>query len=266
MIPVSVIIVCLNDAERLDRTLKGVDRQNFADFEVVVVDGGSTDETPDVLRKYEKLIDVAVSEPDSGIFNAQNKGFDLSSGEYVLFLNAGDRFCNSNVLNRIFSRKPEYDLLIGDIAIEYPSGFKTRKPTPKGLTPDCFLVDAPPHQATFAKRSAFEKIGGLDESYKISADYDFLLKALFKFDLRVEYLGFPVSIFPLDGVSKTSEGSELFAAERERALRDAFGNDFDEKLKSRKFLLYWFYKKPRYLFFGALSFLSPSFVGCERDF
>lgn len=266
MIPVSVIIVCLNDAERLALTLNGVDRQNFADFEVVVVDGGSTDESPGVIRKYDKLIDAAVSEPDSGIFNAQNKGYELSSGEYVLFLNAGDRFCNSNVLSRVFSRRPEHDLLIGDIAIEYSSGYKIRKPTPKDLTPDYCLIDAPPHQATFVKRAAFEKIGGLDESFKISADYDFLLKALYKFHLSVDYLGFPVSIFPLDGVSKTEEGSELFASERERALRSAFGDEFYEKMKKRKFLLDWFYKKPRYLFYGALSFLSPSFVGCERDF
>jgi glycosyltransferase involved in cell wall biosynthesis len=100
----SVITVVFNSASFLEYTILSVIRQDFVDFEYIIIDGGSTDETIDLIKKHEDRIDFWISEPDKGIYDAMNKGVDLARGEWLNFMNAGDRFVNNSVLKDTFKQ------------------------------------------------------------------------------------------------------------------------------------------------------------------
>lgn len=111
----SIITVVLNDAEGLDFTLKSIFNQCFTDRELIVIDGGSADNTRNIIDKYADKINYLVSEPDKGIYDAMNKGIRLANGNYLNFLNAGDTYLNENTLSEVFLY--ESDIIYGDIYI-----------------------------------------------------------------------------------------------------------------------------------------------------
>jgi glycosyltransferase involved in cell wall biosynthesis len=112
---ISVITVCLNAAPVIEATLRSVFAQNYANLEYVVVDGGSTDGTVEVIRRYADRLSAFVSEPDQGVYHAMNKGIDLARGEYLLFLNAGDALAAPDVISRT-AGAADADVLYGDFA------------------------------------------------------------------------------------------------------------------------------------------------------
>ncbi|MFV8819711.1 glycosyltransferase family 2 protein [Haliea sp. E17] len=115
MARLSIIIVTLNAASALEKTLDSVFSQTFDDYELVIIDGQSTDRTVDIIRNCEERLGYWVSEPDDGIYAAMNKGLQAASGEYVQFLNAGDCFVDSAVLEQVFCTDDRPDLFYGDI-------------------------------------------------------------------------------------------------------------------------------------------------------
>ena len=110
----TIITVCFNIKDEIERTCQSIVNQTWQNFEWIVIDGGSTDGTVDILKKYSDRINILVSEPDKGIYNAMNKGIKLSHGEWLNFMNGGDRFTSNDVLKEVFSGK-EYsaDVLYG---------------------------------------------------------------------------------------------------------------------------------------------------------
>jgi glycosyltransferase involved in cell wall biosynthesis len=172
----SVITVCLNAADSIDKTLGSYQEQTAEDTELIVIDGGSTDQTPAILRRFKDCIDVLVEEPDDGIAAAMNKGLSRSSGDYVLFLHADDYLVDAQVLDRIRpwldgqSEIVAMDLMLG-------SGDQLKRCRSRGFgywsrfkTP--FL-----HQATICQRDLFARIGPFDEGFKVCMDFDFFLRA-----------------------------------------------------------------------------------------
>ena len=128
----SIITINYNNFEGLNRTLKSVINQNLKNFEYIVIDGGSTDGSKELIEKYADKISYWVSEPDRGIYHAMNKGIVKASGEYLLFMNSGDLFYNNFILNEVIDDISKYDLIYFDILIrdgnkEYP------KVSPKNL-------------------------------------------------------------------------------------------------------------------------------------
>ena len=109
----SIITVNYNDAEGLERTIKSVMSQSFKDFEFIIIDGGSTDASVDVIKKYENNIDYWVSETDGGIYQGMNKGLRQAQGEYVNFMNGGDSYYSPDVLNEIFALNSNADIITG---------------------------------------------------------------------------------------------------------------------------------------------------------
>ncbi|WP_162344223.1 glycosyltransferase family 2 protein [Cyclobacterium salsum] len=101
---VSVITICFNAVLDIEKTIQSVINQTFTSVEFIIVDGGSTDGTLQIIRKYENSIDVIISEPDNGIFDAMNKGLNAATGTWINFMNAGDCFYNSDVIESIFSK------------------------------------------------------------------------------------------------------------------------------------------------------------------
>ena len=115
---VSVITVVLNGEKYLEETIKSVINQNYDNVEYIIIDGGSTDGTLDIIKKYEDKIDYWVSEKDRGIYDAMNKGIDLANGDWINFMNAGDGFANMKILKRVFEKISDEDLIYSDTILK----------------------------------------------------------------------------------------------------------------------------------------------------
>lgn len=167
---ISVVTVVYNGEKHLEQTILSVLEQDYDNVEYIIVDGGSTDGTWDIIQKYEDAIDYWVSEPDGGIYDAMNKGTALATGEYIAFLNADDWYpADSLKLVATAALEESVDYIFGDMDIYDENGFvKKRKPmhykygTPFG------------HQAFFVKNDLAKKYP-FDTSFKIASDYDFML-------------------------------------------------------------------------------------------
>lgn len=171
-VPLTVISVNLNDAEGLRATAASIVGQSVADFEWLVVDGGSTDHSLDVIRQFAPAIAAWWSEPDGGVYDAMNRGLVRARGEYVLFMNAGDRFADASALARIMvalREGPPPDLLLGGTILDLPSGQRIYRPP---RAPSSFLRFGLPayHQATVIRRALHLGMP-YDLRLPVSADY-----------------------------------------------------------------------------------------------
>ncbi len=171
---ISVITVCFNAADLIEKTIKSVVGQKNADLEYIIIDGGSSDGTTDIIRKYEKNITHWISEKDNGIYDAMNKGIAAASGDYIIFMNAGDKFSNKDILSSISPSLGNHTIVSGRWNRCYSDG-KVKLASPKAL--DSFLVEMPIcHQATFIKLD-YHKNNPFDTSFRLSADYNFFYNA-----------------------------------------------------------------------------------------
>jgi glycosyltransferase involved in cell wall biosynthesis len=171
----SIITVVRNEAAGLDRTMDSVAVQDYADSEYLIVDGASTDGTVEVIRRRAAEVTRWISEPDTGIYHAMNKGVLLAAGEYVCFMNAGDRFASAGTLTAIFTPSPRSELLWGDCIIESARGeeYDAAREVLKRLHRQMTVS----HQSLFVRRAALIT-RPFDERLRIAADYDFLCERL----------------------------------------------------------------------------------------
>lgn len=174
----SIITVNYNNKAGLRKTIESVIHQSFSDFEFIVIDGGSTDGSAEVLKEYDAQISYWVSEPDSGIYQGMNKGIAKATGEYLIFMNSGDRFYNLNVLQNVANMDLYQDVIIGR---DYHFNSLTKKGfatiLPKRISMITLFMQALPHQSTFYKRILF-KNSLYDESLKLVADHKFNIQKL----------------------------------------------------------------------------------------
>ena len=170
---ISVVTVCYNAAETIEQTMQSVINQTYENIEYIIIDGGSTDGTVEIIKKYADKIAYWVSEPDKGIYDAMNKGIKVATGEWIGFLNSGDFYLDSNVLSSLIYKSLSYkhpDVIYGYTVYSFKYGkfvgrklplSKFRKTMPFG------------HPSTFV-RTELMKESLFDCSYKIAADYNFL--------------------------------------------------------------------------------------------
>lgn len=217
----SVITVCYNAASLLERTLLSVLSQKGADFEYLVIDGGSTDGTLDLLQKYSRKIDLMVSEPDNGIYNAMNKAVKSASGEYCIFMNAGDCFCKDSTLAEV---TPYLDgnsvivlgnelLMKGRRLIGYTKS--------SGAVSDVRLkLSSISHQASFILRSSLLD-SPYDESLRLVSDWKFALDTILIKGLPYSCIDVDVCRFYVGGATfqQSAKGRE----ERHDTLLAFFG-------------------------------------------
>ena len=191
--------VVRNDTQGLQRTMDSVAGQDYSPIEYIIVDGASTDGTRDVLRRREAEIDLWISEPDGGIYEAMNKGIRLATGQYICFINAGDRFDSADTVSRMFLPPPVAELLWGDCIIEGRNGeeYDCARDVLKTLHRQMTVC----HQSLFVKRSAL-LARPFDVSFRIAADYDFLCERLLA-GASWEYRPLPVSRINDRGASVT---------------------------------------------------------------
>lgn len=177
-------------------------------MEYIIIDGGSTDGSKELIISYQDKLSYWCSEKDKGIYDGMNKGVKKATGDYILFLNSGDYFSNSTILNNIFKKKHyNEDLLIGrQLYINKLGG--------KGISPKLrvsdfsityFLSSTIPHQATFIKRSLFKKIGYYDINYKVSADWIFWIKAVIENKCTINLINKKISYMEMGGISSDME-------------------------------------------------------------
>ena len=217
----SIITINRNDATGLERTLRSVVSQTFADFEYIVIDGASGDNSVEVIKKYAAHITFWISEPDSGIYNAMNKGIKKARGDYCLFLNSGDKLNNSDSLSKVFALEPVKDIVYGDQEITDGKNTGMGK-FPDTLTPSYLFLDTLPHSSTFIKRTLLIDLDMYDESKKISADHDFFLRAIVGHGASYQQIPVLVSTFYTDGISS----DPLNRKKMERELHDSFQKYF----------------------------------------
>ena len=186
---VTIVTVVRNDAKGLERTMDSVRAQDYADREYIVVDGASTDGTTEVVRRRAAEVARWISEPDRGIYDAMNKGTRLATGEYVCFMNAGDRFESSGTLAAMFVPSPRSELLWGDCIIESNRG--EQYDSARDVLGRLHRQMTVSHQSLFVRREAL-LARPFDSRLRIAADYDFLCERLLA-GATWEYRPLPVS-------------------------------------------------------------------------
>lgn len=221
---ISVVTVCFNCRNTIEETIRSVISQDYPNIEYIVIDGGSSDGTLNVVNKYQTKIKTIVSEPDQGIFDAMNKSLKYITGYYVLFLNTGDKLVNSHIVSDIFG-KQEYheDLIYGDVYIQNELGYLfckadaiySKNPTKKELV---FKSQGFCHQSLFTKTSMLKNIG-FNLKYPLGADYDTTAQIYYKGNQEIFYVGQPISIF--DDRTGGASHNKIVQILKERA--DFFG-------------------------------------------
>lgn len=195
---ITVITVAYNAVKDIENTILSVINQTYPNIEYIIIDGGSTDATLDIIKKYQDRISYWVSEPDKGIYDAMNKGIAKATGGWLNFMNAGDTFYDQQVLEKVFKDNDwsDTDVIYGDVSIKYKNTTKLRFSLPikhleKGM-PFC-------HQSTFIKTNIQKEIT-FDIHYKICADYN-LFHTLYKQKYQFKKVDIVVATFLYGGIS-----------------------------------------------------------------
>ena len=194
---VTIITVVFNAAQEIETTLKSIFEQNYVSKEVIIIDGGSTDGTLEIISKFKHKIDYFTTEQDSGIYDAMNKGIKVAGGEWICFMNAGDIFNSNEILKNIFfQRKLDADILVGDCVVDYKSFTKRVNVKKNGLLNYGMTFC---HQSVFVKTRIYrEKY--FDLRFKIAADFNFFIWCLTT-GKKFKTYDFPFSLISVEGVS-----------------------------------------------------------------
>ena len=202
---VSVVTINYNMAAALDGTIHSVLAQSWPALEYIVIDGGSTDASPDVIRSHAARLAHWVSARDGGIYDAMNKGVAAATGDWVIFMNAGDAFHDANVVADVFSTaRDDADILYGDVARRAPDGSERLVPA----HPDALPLQMPAsHQSIFARRSLL-LAHPFSPDFPISADHEFLLWAQAA-GARFRQVARTIAIFTRGGISDRRRGESL---------------------------------------------------------
>lgn len=222
----SIITINLNNKEGLKKTIDSISKQSFKSYEHIIIDGESVDGSKEVIVKYQDSnphVTFWVSEKDSGIYNAMNKGISHASGEYLLFLNSGD-YLESEVLSLVHEQLTGEDIIYGDlyfISKEGEQRLETFNHSDLSISTVLMPSFYIPHPAAFIKRNLFEK-EQYDEQYKIVSDWFFFVKQIIFENRTTKHIPYAITNFIDGGVSSITENKALILEEREDVLRKMF--------------------------------------------
>jgi glycosyltransferase involved in cell wall biosynthesis len=218
----SIITINYNDKAGLKKTIDSVVNQTWQDFEFIVIDGGSTDGGREVIEQYKDRIDYCVSEPDSGVYNAMNKGIKVAQSEFLIFMNSGDTFYNEKVLEEIeIQLTDDYDIYYGD-CFKVKTNSMRKKTYPEKLSFSFFYTSGLCHQTTFIRRNLFNKFFLYNEEYKIASDWEFFIYAICHQNVPYKYLNATISNFDFTGISSIAIHKHASEDERNKTLKKYF--------------------------------------------
>ncbi|WP_245211545.1 glycosyltransferase family 2 protein [Neoroseomonas oryzicola] len=220
---VSVITVCRNAQKTIGACIESVSRQSYRALEHVIIDGGSSDGTLEILEGHRHAFAAFVSEPDRGIYDAMNKGIARAQGEFVIFLNSDDIFAGPNALRDAMAeiaRQPDGDVYYGALEIRGAGTPFVHVPPPPDQAAAEMVLGCLPHQATLARREVFARTGPFDLRWRRHADYDWWLKVLCDPSIRLRQIQTVIASFAMGGASSDlAKGQpEVFAIQNASPL------------------------------------------------
>lgn len=216
---ISVITINYNDKSGLKNTILSVITQKKITFEYLVIDGGSTDGSKEIIDTYSNSIDYFISENDTGIYNAMNKGIKKANGDYCLFLNSGDTFYDEFVLSRMIYYCGKADILTGNLCLYSGSDYIKKWNAPISTDIFTFIYGTIPHESSLI-RTKILKNNLYDESYKIISDWKFFLEQICIHD--VTYLRIPLKCVKFDVNGVSSSNINLRNSERVAVINELF--------------------------------------------
>lgn len=199
----SIITINYNNRDGLKKTIESVINQTFQDYEYIIIDGGSTDGSIDVIKEFLDRITYWISEKDSGIYNAMNKGVLVAHGEYVQFLNSGDILYNENVLANVFAIPFREDIVCGNLLFDNGKIWEV----PDDVTMEFFLNGSLPHPSSFIKRVLFEE-HAYNEQFKIAGDWEFFVFHLVLKNALYNKINIKIAVFDTNGISSITKKEE----------------------------------------------------------
>lgn len=234
---ISIVTPSYNQAQFLERTILSVLNQNYPNLEYIIIDGGSTDESVEIIKKYEKYLTYWVSEKDKGQAGAINKGFEKSSGEILAWLNSDDTYLPETFykITKSFKQNPEADLIFGNMYFINKSDLVIGELRLTKLNIDNFLYEgiSIPQPATFWKKNIFKKVGKIQVKYQYCMDFDFFVRIaeIGKLMYIKEYL----ANFRIHENSKTSKYLDVWSYEHDDIIKSYLPKNIQN--------VYIFYKK-----------------------
>lgn len=222
---ISIITINRNNATGLEKTMLSVATQTFKEFEYIVIDGASTDDSVDVVKKHESQFAHLkwVSEPDSGIYNAMNKGLRMASGDYIQILNSADCLAAPDVTEKMLAaleKAGNPSILYGNMVKCFPDGRKMVDKCFAGqeITMLGMFTGTLNHDPAYIRRDLFEKFGYYDETLKIVSDWKWYLQAIILGEERPQYVDIDVTLFDMTGISENVNSKEKIQKERQKVL------------------------------------------------
>lgn len=205
---ITIVTVVFNGEKYIEQTIRSVLDQDYPHLEYILIDGGSTDGTLDIIRRYESRISHWVSEPDSGIADAMNKGILKSSGQYLLFLHSDDYLCSNSVIRKSVEKmRKKYDL--HSFPIYYENNGHRLLRRSRGFNPFINLKTGFYHQGVFFHSNIFKRLGFYDTAFHIAMDYEYFLRAYRAGAKSVVHNLPPVSVMRDTGVSSKKDWVSL---------------------------------------------------------
>jgi glycosyltransferase involved in cell wall biosynthesis len=201
---ISIVTICFNNAGVIRRTIESVTGQDYPDIEYIVVDGGSTDGSLDIIKEYELQIATLISEPDKNLYDAINKGMKAATGDVVGLIHAGDRLFNGEVIRKIadYFTDNDIDVMYGHSILVNESDVPVR--VNKSPAYRRSLVKRgwmPSHQSIYIRRSLLDKIGYYNLDLHPSSDYEFFLRYFYFHTLKIKRLDEFILRFSMGGIS-----------------------------------------------------------------
>lgn len=212
----SIITINFNNKDGLRKTIESVVNQTYKDFEYIIIDGGSTDGSVEVIKEYADKIDYWVSEPDKGIYNAMNKGILQAHGEYLNFMNSGDCFHNETVLCHV-DKFSAFDIFVGRVSnLDANGDYQSLNIEAKRISMFHFYISTFPHQGCFIKHTLFKEFL-YDETLKIVGDWKFFVECVVFQNCKVLQSSIIVADCEYRGASNNFS---MLLEEKEKVLRN----------------------------------------------
>jgi len=219
---ISIITICYNSAQTLEKTILSVAGQSYKNIEYILIDGRSNDGTLDIIKKHQDKISRWISEHDKGLYDAMNKGIALATGDLIGILNSDDTFYSDTVIAEIahFHQQNDIEISVGDIIQHKEDGKIIRLYSSKYWNPEKLKIGfMPPHPSIFLKRELYNKFGNYDLGFKIGADYELISRFFLKNKISWKYSGITTTAMLVGGLSSSGTASyKLITLEIKKAL------------------------------------------------
>jgi glycosyltransferase involved in cell wall biosynthesis len=255
----SIITINLNNVSGLVKTILSVRNQTFKNFEYLIIDGKSTDGSLEVIRENSDLLAFWISEQDTGVYQAMNKGIKKACGDYLLFLNSGDFLFDDTVLQKVFSEKHSKDIIACGVNIVKNNKTMTTTLPDKPITFSSLYLKGLNHQSTFIKKDLFDKLGLYDEEFVYHGDIEFWFRSIILNGVSTHSIPIILTNYNLEGKSTLNSDNSDFREELAKIFNHPVLKrivpDYDswKREKRENNVLYW--AKSKKVIFSSIKLI-----------